>query len=296
MMEKEAIKPMLDKRDSEVEEKPKLNGFSIQGQSQGHNGDISPSGVDVEELEERREDLQIDQDLVQCGFQCCAPRSIQRCAAIGPFTANASGLFFVNVAFFTYYLGVIRTLEKRFDLSSMQSSITISMMDVMFSLLSLIIGYIGRHAHKPRTMVVSQLLTSVGIFILAMPFAIYGAKPHDSQDYPLTKSFHDTHDLMDSVEVKRLMGLCVGDEGRDSMNSQCVDMAANSALTTEARNTYALLLSGSLLIGFGGVAVSNLGIPYIDENVKPNKSAFYVGTLGMGFPHYGTGLLECLTE
>ena len=91
------------------------------------------------------------------------------------------------------------------------------------------------------------------------------------------------------AEVNRMIGLCVppADDILNTSHSAqartggaCAEGAAADAAaqaSEESQRAYILLLSGSLLIGLGGVAVSNLGIPYIDENVVQSESACFIG-------------------
>ena len=99
------------------------------------------------------------------GQTCC--KNIRRFEFSDPraFTASLTFSTMIFAAGFSYTTGVMRTLEKRFGLTSTEVNTLMSVMDFISSALLLFVGYAGCKCHKPRLlgillffMVVAQLV------------------------------------------------------------------------------------------------------------------------------------------
>ena len=73
-----------------------------------------------------------------------------------------SGIVNVNTA----------TLERRLDLSSSQVAWISSSYDLCGGVLSVIIGYISIFSNKPRMMMISAAIMTVGSFVMFLPHII----------------------------------------------------------------------------------------------------------------------------
>ena len=77
----------------------------------------------------------------KCRFEFSDPRA---------FTASLTFGTMIFAAGFSYTTGVMRTLEKRFSLTSTEVNTLMSIMDFTTSALVLFVGYAGCKFHKPR--------------------------------------------------------------------------------------------------------------------------------------------------
>ena len=114
-----------------------------------------------------------------CGIGRFRPRCLQRCANIKAYTAVYSLILMLHLAYVSYFVGTVRTVEKRFGLTSTKSSFLINASDIAQTSVVILVGYIGRKLHKPRFLGTSVLLCGLGALLAAAPFFIYGPYQYD---------------------------------------------------------------------------------------------------------------------
>ena len=91
---------------------------------------------------------------------------------INIFVAN---IFFLNIArtaLRAYIAGSIRTLERRFGLSSTATGVILGLTDMMHVVLVLFLGYFGRTSHKPRLIGVTSIFSALTGLLMASPYLI----------------------------------------------------------------------------------------------------------------------------
>ena len=93
---------------------------------------------------------------------------------IRSFLATYILMICVRITVGTYFNGVSRTLERRFDLRSRTLGIVTSLNDVVVVAFVLFIGYFGKRAHIPRTLSLSALAMAAGAMCNSMPYFVYG--------------------------------------------------------------------------------------------------------------------------
>ena len=86
-------------------------------------------------------------------------------------------LVILNIAVTTYTSGVIRTLEKRFGLSSTEAGLLMSISDVTDIFFVSIFTHFARNSHKPRVVAVSILADGVGSLLFAAAYILF---PYDA--------------------------------------------------------------------------------------------------------------------
>ena len=107
-------------------------------------------------------------DEEQKGKTCC--KKICRFEFNDPraFTASLTFSTMIFASGFSYMTGVMRTLEKRFGLTSTEVNTLMSVMDFISSALLLFVGYAGIKCHKPR------LLGILLFFMVAAQLVFFG--------------------------------------------------------------------------------------------------------------------------
>ena len=153
---------------------------------------------------------------------------------------------------------MIRTLEKRFSLSSQQIGILNSTNDIVEVVVVLSIGYFARKAHKPRVLSISLLILSSGCFMYAIPYFVFGTK----ENIISQKSTGQNGLVCDQRNV----------------NDSSITCHKSDANLVESNNAaFTIFICAALMIGLGGSGVQVMGISYIDENVKHEDVALYLG-------------------
>ena len=84
---------------------------------------------------------------------------------------------------YAYTTGVLRTLERRFGLSSSQSGLIQSSNDIMHVSVVVFVGYFGLRGNKPRLICVTTAMAAVGNLLMSLPhfaFSSDGATTYSS--------------------------------------------------------------------------------------------------------------------
>ncbi len=178
-----------------------------------------------------------------------------RCADVRLFTLNLCLLSLVCFSSMAYNIGVLRTVERRFDLSSTETGLMMSMNDISHILVVTVVGYFGGRSHIPKVMASLTLLVALAQLMLASPALFYR---HTYTE----KEGNDT-----TVAPK----LC-----HPSWNSDpCEDTETSVHLSP--RGPYYIFLAAQFIAGIGGSGIQVLGVVYLDENSKPVKTPLYLG-------------------
>ena len=99
-------------------------------------------------------------------------RRKRRCT-IQMFTAIVSCVVLFWMIGYAYTTGVIRTLERRFGLSSAQSGLVLSSNDIMHISVVIFVGYFGLRGNKPRLICVTLSLAAIGNLLMSLPQWLY---------------------------------------------------------------------------------------------------------------------------
>lgn len=98
----------------------------------------------------------------------------QRCRCTVPmFTFNVSCVVLFWMIGYAYTTGVVRTLERRFGLSSSQSGLVLSSNDIMHVSVVIFVGYFGLRGNKPRLICVTTSLAALGNLLMSLPHWVY---------------------------------------------------------------------------------------------------------------------------
>lgn len=199
--------------------------------------------------------IRTDEDT--CGFGRFAPRWLQKYADPKAYFFVFSILGVLQGAYFTYLIGVVSSLEKRYAFSSQVTGLILIADTLSPIFFSLFIGYFGGKSHKPRLISTCMLLVVLSCFLSAFPYFMYGPGIHI-----LSKS--------SGFMQKPVREYC----GLNSSETVC-ETEANPDFTAVA-----ILFVASFLNGFGHTAFYVIGMPYLDDNVKKKNSPMYFGAMG----------------
>ena len=187
------------------------------------------------------------------------------------FSANLSVILLLHIGFYSYFVGVMRTMEKRFSLSSSQTGMLNSTNDFVQVVIVLFIGYFGQRANKPRMLSCIILLTFVASVLYATPFFTFGPKTVDiSADSPSDRLLENATSPESSVRLCLAKHMGGGGE-------KCGTEEERRQVGQESYITFIIVALGCVVLGIGGSANSTLGFSYIDENTRKGNSAIYIG-------------------
>ncbi|XP_070393212.1 solute carrier organic anion transporter family member 4A1-like [Dermacentor albipictus] len=161
--------------------------------------------------------------------------------------AFCSTSFIQGLAVNGYVNVVLPTLEKRFQLRSVQAGTIVSMYNVGSLLCSTPVAYFGGSSHKPRIIAVGTVIMASGSLLFALP-------------HFLAPSYHSRVEVRDTCpNMLAMHALCPqGEEG------------------SLASYRYLFML-GNFLHGCGASPFYTLGVAYLDDSVPPKTSPVYLG-------------------
>jgi len=252
--------------------------------------------MDTEDDNLVHEGSNVNEDHLKCGWGCCKPKCCSRFANMKFFTVVYIAQIILFIMAGTYFFASLRTIEKRFGFNSKQTGILASVGDIVQTCFLIFIGYFARKSHKPRFLGVCLVIASIGLFMTGMPYYIYGAK-HSAPAYDSNSNLS----LTDGVETESF------EDKMQSFFNQAQKCSADSQEQNKCngdenganddRFAYSLFLLGFIVMGFGNCGLQTLGMTYIDENLKKEDTALYIGfissflvigpILGFGFAAVG---------
>ncbi|GFT65176.1 solute carrier organic anion transporter family member 3A1 [Nephila pilipes] len=193
----------------------------------------------------------LDPDII-CGMGCFKPQWIQKYATARVYLVLYSIIGIFSGSYYTYLIGSMSTLEKRFAFKSKTSG-SIMMLDEITPLfLGIIIGYFGGKTHRPRMVGFGMLLSSICCFVSALPYFIYGP---------------GTHLILSNVK-NSTTGIQLCDAEIREENCDSDDRPPTLAAIL-------FLMCGSFLKGFGNLAYYAVGLAYMDDNAKKKNTPIY---------------------
>ncbi|GIY86636.1 uncharacterized protein CDAR_468041 [Caerostris darwini] len=187
-----------------------------------------------------------------CGIGSFHPKWLQKFNTPKAFLVNHSLLGVLQGAFFTYLVGCLSTLEKRYAYESKVTGIIMIADEISPILFGLLLGYFGGKSHRPRIVAVGMVIGVVSCFIMALPYFIYG---------PIKEFNPETLKLVNRTKYE----FC-DDKERDYYCEKSPTFTAVS-----------ILFFGNFLKGFGSLAFYTIGTSYLDDSVKKKNSPVYFG-------------------
>lgn len=188
-----------------------------------------------------------------CGFGCFKPKCIQRWATPRTFLVLFSLLGVIHGIYYTYFVGMISTLEKRYAFTTKISGTLLLADEITPLLFGIPVGFIGGKTHRPRMTALGMLMSVACCFITAFPYLIYGSAKH----------------------------LKIQNVGNHS-NMQYCDIEVNQTLCKEEDqpptvSVVVLIIIASLLKGFATLSYYIMGISYMDDNTAKKNTPLYLG-------------------
>uniref|UniRef100_A0A336MET7 Solute carrier organic anion transporter family member n=1 Tax=Culicoides sonorensis TaxID=179676 RepID=A0A336MET7_CULSO len=208
-------------------------------------------------LEKLLKDYSPTEDDTKCGINS---KFLQKFASKKTFVLMFSIIAAAYSGTYTYTMGTITTLEKRFKIPSKYSGMILVGHDISMMICSIGITYFAAKGHKPRWMALGVYLQVIYCFMMILPHMLYGAGD-DAMSLTLDdKNLSFIHNS-DMCEWNRTLNDC---ESNDIDNL----------------SPLAIFFIGNLISGLGGPVIISLGTTYMDDNIKKSKVPFFLSLKG----------------
>lgn len=243
----------------------------------------------------------LDVEEMQCGLGPCAPRWLQVLASKQAFLATFCITWVLQGMYYTYFVSVITTIEKLFQIQSKTTGFIMSATEIGQIGSSLLLTYYGGQGHRPKWIAWGMVLFAVSSFTCSMPHFIFGKQlihaVSDSQ--PPAGAAGSPLNYTDALAALAPPNICWGNSSggpgdafgnhtshawSSSLKDQrCKDKEADQLIHSKITTIVLAIFFISLLgVGMGQTAVYTLGIPYIDDNVASRESPLYFAiTIGV---------------
>ncbi|CAG2106428.1 unnamed protein product, partial [Medioppia subpectinata] len=209
----------------------------------------------VEETEVERD---IDFYDTSCGIGNWRPDWLQVFATTKFFVINFSAVAVLQGAYFTYLIGSISTLEKRFAFESKISAFILIADNLSQMFLSPVVGYFGAKYNRSHLIAIGELVVGLSCIMSALPYFIYGPGLH-----LLSRT-----DVVSNVTQYEMCPT-------NPLDTKCGD---DSTEHTTVYLAVVILWLASFANGIGYTAFYTIGLPYIDDNIKKKNSPIYIST------------------
>ncbi|XP_017794377.1 PREDICTED: solute carrier organic anion transporter family member 4C1 [Habropoda laboriosa] len=214
---------------------------------------------------------------VSCGWGPCRPHWLQYFATKQAFLVTFCITWVLQGMYYTYFVSVITTIEKLFQIQSKTTGIIMSATEIGQIGSSLLLTYYGGQGHRPKWIAWGMILFAVSSFTCSMPHFIFGEQLiHQNEMFFSGVGFgvdgDPNNELWNSSTIPlNTMNSCEG--------NSLIEQRIQSKITTVVLAIFFVSLLG---VGMGQTAVYTLGIPYIDDNVASRESPLYFAiTIGV---------------
>ncbi|GFY10768.1 solute carrier organic anion transporter family member 3A1 [Trichonephila clavipes] len=202
------------------------------------------------DLELNKDDIEDDSDTI-CGIGSFNPKWLQAWANPRVFLTLYSLLGVISGMYYSYRVGALTTLEKRFSFNSQMSGTVMMVDEITPVFLGAIVGYFGGKGHRPRMFGIGMVMSTFCCFVSAFPYFIYGTSSHLN---------------IQNVQNKSGVEICEEEIRVENCN------ADDRPPTVTA--LFFLMLAG-VLKGFGNLGYWSLGLSYMDDISKKKNTAIY---------------------
>ncbi|KAH7945794.1 hypothetical protein HPB49_015700 [Dermacentor silvarum] len=183
-----------------------------------------------------------------CGWGPLKPRILQPLRTPPLALAAFCSASFIQGLTVNGYVNVcLPTLEKRFQLRSVQAGTIVSMYNVGSLLCSTPVAYFGGSSHKPRIIAVGTLVMASGSLLFSLP-------------HFLAPSYNSRVEVRDTCPNRLALHALCPEGGEGSLASYRY-----------------LFMLGNFLHGCGASPFYTLGVAYLDDSVPTKTSPVYLG-------------------
>ncbi|XP_066601245.1 solute carrier organic anion transporter family member 74D [Prorops nasuta] len=243
---------------------------------------------------------EFDDANVSCGWGPWRPRWLQYFATKQAFLGIFCLTWVLQGMYYTYFVSVITTIEKLFQIQSKTTGIIMSATEIGQIGSSLLLTYYGGQGHRPKWIAWGMILFAVSSFTCSMPHFIFGEQlirqnemlfsvvgpgvdvsGRNSTD-PIPANMCKLQNLLENSTLDGWSAVTSAPQ-TDSADYCEGEFLTEQRLQSKINTVVLAMFFVSLLgVGMGQTAVYTLGIPYIDDNVTSRESPLYFAiTIGV---------------
>ena len=160
-----------------------------------------------------------------------------------------------------YFTGILRTLEKQYGFTGLQSGLLFSSYNISTVVALLLLGYMGDKFKKPVILGISCLLSAISLLIMATPNFI-GTHKYYNQ----SMEYGEPHSTSTDVLCKRGFN-----------NITCPVRTDTGSDTDHQKVPFYIILVAILMFGCGAGAYQNIGAAYIGTKLSTKTRGIYLG-------------------
>ncbi|XP_017881549.1 solute carrier organic anion transporter family member 3A1 [Ceratina calcarata] len=217
---------------------------------------------------------EFDDPDVSCGWGPCRPHWLQYFATKQAFLVTFCITWVLQGMYYTYFVSVITTIEKLFQIQSKTTGIIMSATEIGQIGSSLLLTYYGGQGHRPKWIAWGMILFAVSSFTCSMPHFIFGEQLIHQNEMFFSGVGPGDHNNTDPMNLCKLQ-----EQSENITLSRFTEQRIQNKITTVVLAIFFVSLLG---VGMGQTAVYTLGIPYIDDNVASRESPLYFAiTIGV---------------
>ncbi|XP_059480802.1 solute carrier organic anion transporter family member 74D-like [Neocloeon triangulifer] len=236
----------------------------------------------------------------ECGLGRWAPRWMQALASKQAFLAVFCVTWVLQGMYYTYFVSVITTIEKLFQIQSKTTGLIMSATEIGQIGSSLLLTYYGGQGHRPKWIAWGMVLFAVSSFSCALPHFIFGDQllrapaplPYHNASLTVSAAAAAGQQRAQLLLAPLPPDLCLARDANTTATPwlEVERVKCESEETKDSQRLHskitavvlAILFVSLLGVGMGQTAVYTLGIPYIDDNVASRESPLYFAiTIGV---------------
>ncbi|KAG1714633.1 Solute carrier organic anion transporter family member 4A1 [Nymphon striatum] len=200
-----------------------------------------------------------EEEAVKCGMFGFRPKWLQKLAHPVTFLITFCCLSLVQGAYWTYFIGVITTIEKRYAFESKTTGLILIADNLSPILTSFVIGFFGGRGNRPLWLGVGMLISGISALLSAMPYWIYGPPsfPVGGLNGNTEEAFQLCSPTINGSDI-----FCQQDERKD--------ITAPAVL---------ILFLGNFINGIGSTSFYVIGSSYLDDSINKSTAPFYFGIM-----------------
>ncbi|CAG0924004.1 unnamed protein product [Notodromas monacha] len=202
-----------------------------------------------------------DEDTL-CGLGNWRPKVLQKFASPWSFMAAYCLTIMLQGMFFTYFLAVITTIEKQFDMKSSITGVVMAGNEISEIVFAIFITYFGGKGHRPHWVSWGIWCTIIACLIMASPQLF-----ETEQESPLYRLPNTT-----SCRATSPLKMCL------AQTNSALPPVCHSEGHGSIRGMF-MMFASFFVSGLGVSVIQPLGLSYYDDNVPPAQAPLFHAVL-----------------
>lgn len=231
------------------------------------------------------------------------------------FLINISAVAIGHMILNVYTNGVIRTIERRFSLSSSKTGLLNSCNDIFQICLVIFTGYFGQKYNKPRIICVTIMFSAISGFLMASPHILF-SDYDDSYAHRMNSDknnlSHKNYGPVTNLNYEQELGsenftldypgfldispkMEIRGKSQKQFQNHDIQYCSKDTTFTDDPNeenekcknvdqdrvhpAFYVFVVAQLIVGIGSSGAFSLTMAYIDENAPKHKASLYIGIL-----------------